>query len=68
MKAKTSLTPKDCLYIDDALTQLCVIHAQISDNKQLVEDKKILHLMEEVNTAFSNQFDSMKSLLEEASE
>lgn len=66
MKSKTSLTPKDCLYIDDALTQLCVINTQVNDNKQIVEDKKILNLMEEVNTSFANQFESIKQLLEEA--
>lgn len=68
MNTKVKLTPKDCLYIDDALSQLCAIKQRICTEKENVSDEKIIAMMEETENVFTTQYDEIKALLEEACE
>ena len=67
MSTKVKLTPKDCLYIDDALSQLCAIKQRICSEKKNVTDEKATALMEEVENTFTSQYDEIRNLLKEAS-
>ncbi|NBK97004.1 MAG: hypothetical protein EOM50_03095 [Erysipelotrichia bacterium] len=66
MSSKVKLTPKDCLYIDDALSQLCAIKQRVSTEKESIQDDEILTLMENVESTFATQYEEMKTLLKEA--
>lgn len=63
---KVKLTPKDCLYIDDALTQLCAIKTRINEEVQQVNDKDVTTHIKNVENAFTTHFDALKKLLKEA--
>lgn len=65
---KIKLTPKDCLYIDDGLTQLCAIKKRIMEEKDKVDDASALRFMEDMESAFTTHFDAIKTLLKEACE
>lgn len=67
MSTKIKLTPKDCLYIDDALSQLCAIKQRLCFEKESVTDEKITSFMEESENTFTTQYDEIRTLLEEAS-
>lgn len=66
MSTKVKLTPKDCLYIDDSLSQLCAIKQRICSEKENVSDAQIIELMEEVENTFTTQYDEIRMLLKEA--
>ena len=66
--SKVKLTPKDCLYLDDALSQLCAIATRLNMEKEEIEDKDVLAVMEECIQVFSTHFKACKKLLKEASE
>lgn len=67
MSSKLKLTPKDCLYIDDALSQLCAVSTRITCEAKNVKDKELTTFIDEVNQGFSTQFDAIKKMLKEAS-
>ena len=66
MSSKLKLTPKDCLYIDDALSQLCAVSTRISTESKNVKDAELTSFIDEVNQGFSTQFDAIKKMLKEA--
>ena len=67
MTKEVKLTPKDCLYLDDALSQMCAISTSIANECEMVEDKEIAAIMEETIQVLSTHFDACKTLLKEAS-
>lgn len=66
MNTKIKLTPKDCLYIDDALTQLCAIKTRICEEKSTIEDKEVVAFLKKVETTFTTHYDAIKEVLKEA--
>lgn len=68
MNPKLELTPKDCLYIDDALTQLSAIKTRICSEKKEATNQAVVKFLEEVENSFTTQYDAIKKLLKEASE
>lgn len=68
MKDTVKLTPKDCLYLDDALSQMYAISTQIAKESEDITDKNITKIMEETLQVLSTHFDACKTLLKEASE
>ena len=68
MKDTVKLTPKDCLYLDDALSQMYAISTQIAKESEDITDKNIIKIMEETLQVLSTHFDACKTLLKEASE
>lgn len=68
MKDIVKLTPKDCLYLDDALSQIYAISTQIANDKEMVDDQDVNLIMEETLQVLSNHFEACKTLLKEASE
>lgn len=66
MSSKIKVTPKDCLYIDDALSQLCAIKMRICEEKTAVNDSEVRDFLEEVETTFTTHYDAIKKLLKEA--
>lgn len=67
MSSKLKLTPKDCLYIDDALSQLCAIATRLDIECQNVSDKDVKNFINETTQGFSTHFDALKQMLKEAS-
>lgn len=66
MKSNISLTPKDCLYIDDSLNQLCAVHAMLKQHKTLAEKKEVKDLISDVEKGLCNNYNAIKELLERA--
>lgn len=65
--SKLKLTPKDCLYLDDAMSQLCAIATRLNMEKEEISSKEGTQLMEECIQVFSTHFEACKQLLKEAS-
>ena len=68
MSEKIKLTPKDCLYLDDALSQLCTIATRISSECENITNKEVSSIMEETIQVLSTHFEDCKNVLKEASE
>lgn len=68
MSAKIKLTPKECLYLDDALSQLCAIYTRLSCEEENIADKEVRKCYESTLQILSEQFENCKQLLKEASE
>ncbi len=67
MSTKVKLTPKDCLYLDDTLTMFCAVKTRIVEEKNDVQTDTVQSFIEEVENVLTAQYDSMKTLLKEAS-
>ena len=68
MSTKIKLTPKECLYLDDALSQLCAIHTRLSSEEKMIEDKEVKKVYQNTLQVLSEEFENCKQLLKEASE
>lgn len=68
MNDKIKLTPKDCLYIDDALTQFCAVKTRIAEEKEQLTTESVITFIEDVENTLIEQYDNFKNLLKEASE
>lgn len=64
---KVKLTPKDVLYISDVLNQFSAYHAEMADDLSSVKQKDLKQTMNAIQKGFSEQFDSFKTILKEAS-
>lgn len=67
MNTKVKLTPKDCLYLDDALTMFCALKTRINKEKEQIQIKTVKTFINEVENTLTTQYDNMKALLKEAS-
>lgn len=67
MSSKIKLTPKDVLYISDVLNQFSAYNAEIADDLSSVKDKSLKQAMNYISDGFSEQFDTFKKILKEAS-
>lgn len=67
MSKKMKLTPKDVLYISDVLNQLSSYNAELSDDLSNVKDKALKKSINSITEGFSEQFNSFKTILKEAS-
>ena len=68
MEKITKLTPKDCLYLDDILSQVCAITTSIKNDSESVSSKDVSNIMEETLQVLSTHYEACKNLLKEASE
>ena len=64
MSSKIKLTPKDVLYISDVLNQFSAYNA---DDLDAVKDKTLKQSMQCISEGFSEQFETFKKILKEAS-
>ena len=67
MSSKIKLTPKDVLYISDVLNQFSAYNAEIADDLDAVKDKTLKQSMQCISEGFSEQFETFKKILMEAS-
>ena len=67
MSSKIKLTPKDVLYISDVLNQFSAYNTEIADDLSSVKDKSLKQAMNCISDGFSEQFDTFKKILKEAS-
>ncbi len=66
MKSKINLTPKDCLYIEDSLNQLCAVKTMLTEHKKLAEKKEVKSFIGDVEKGLTSSYDAIKDLLERA--
>ena len=67
MSSKIKLTPKDVLYISDVLNQFSAYNAEIADDLDAVQDPTLKQSMQCISEGFSEQFETFKKILKEAS-
>ena len=67
MSQNLKLTPKECLYIDDALSQMCAIATRLTNEKEDVSDSEISEILTSITQVLSDEFENLKQLLKEAS-
>lgn len=65
--AKTlTLTPKDCLYIEDVANASMLIYKKISLEKEQLQDKELSTHLDNVCADLKSQVEALINLLEEA--
>ncbi len=68
MKNTVELTPKDCLYIDDTMSQMCAMKENICEIKEAATKKEITNHIQKIENMLCTNYDAMKTLLERALE
>ena len=66
MAKKLTLTPKDCLYIEDIVNASMLIYKKINLEKEQIQDKKLKTYLDEVCNDLSTQAETLTNLLKGA--
>ena len=63
MPKKITLTPKDCLYIEDIVNATMLTYKKISLEKELCQDKDITNYLDNVSSTIKQQASTLTNLL-----
>ena len=66
MPKKITLTPKDCLYIEDIVNASMLIYKKISLEKEQCQNEDIVTYLDNVCTTLKEQATTLTNLLKEA--
>lgn len=61
-----TLTPKDCLYIEDLVNALTVCIKKNGCEMEKAQDKKVEQFLEKINTELKEQAEKLVSIMEES--
>lgn len=66
MAKKLTLTPKDCLYIEDIVTASMLIYKKTKLELSQVQDEELISFLENICTDLKDQVSTLTNLMEGA--
>lgn len=64
MSKKITLTPKDCLYMEDIVTAMCILIKKTQHELDLVEDEKVVNHLESMCERLNTQLETLVTCME----